>query len=364
MCAATRPPRGPRRPASKGERVGVEQQRYVDRGGVEDREPRVLGASTRADDPGLRASRDADASRLRDGVGPGLDDLPVRRPAVAHVAGEATPRAAGGEHGGTGVELGAGAHADDAARVLVVARAGPSQDVAGQGVVDQDDDLVGRGEVEVEADVDHLEVAGQPGAVADEQAGLQRADHRAVGVDRTVGVQRLAAVGVDAAGQVDREHQRIGLARHGRERRRRLAQGCAPADAEDAVEHEVGARDQLGRTEEVGRDHRRCNRIRPPTSGTTCSRRPSPSGGGTGAWCSRPPGASERRSALDAALVGDEHRVDPGAAGGESGASAYSASPPLSPLPTRSTTREPLTRPTVSRSIEPATPRSPPPRAA
>ena len=51
-----------------------------------------------------------------------------------------------------------------------------------------------------------------------------------------------AGVGVDAAGQVDREHRHPGPLDRGDQRGAPVAQPAPPGDPDDAVEHQVGAR--------------------------------------------------------------------------------------------------------------------------
>ena len=103
-------------------------------------------------------------------------------------------------------------------------------------------------QVRAQADVDELDGSRVPGAGVDQQPGLDRAEgHGDVGPDRRA-VHR-PGVGVDAARQVDGHHGRaglpgaIGLPGQAGER---LPQPAPAADAEQAVDDQVGAVYQVG----------------------------------------------------------------------------------------------------------------------
>ena len=104
-------------------------------------------------------------------------------------------------------------------------------------------DEVGRAEERRQADVDQLDHPGVAGARVDQQPGLQRAErHRHVGLDRRPGDH--AGVRVHPAGQVHRHHHGPGPGGQPGQRRLRLAQPAPAADAEQAVQDQVGRADR------------------------------------------------------------------------------------------------------------------------
>src|SRR5205807_10232230 len=142
----------------------------------------------------------------------------------------------------------AGQQAEYAAAVLVRLGARAGQQLADVVLLRS----AGRGpffQVRPEADVDQLNRARVPGARVDQQPGLDRAEgHGDVGPDRRA-FHRPGA-GVDAAGQVDDHHGGTGLPGAfgpGREPGERVAQATAAADAEQAVDDQVGRVKQGGR---------------------------------------------------------------------------------------------------------------------
>jgi hypothetical protein len=155
----------------------------------------------------------------------------------------AADRAARGEQGGAGKPVTARQQAEDAAPVLVrlVARAGKQGPDVGSL---RGTDVGGALQVRPEPDVDELDDPRMAGPRVDKQPRLERAE-RDGDVRPYRGAVHRAGVGVDAAWQVDGYG---GRARGGGElgqRRGRLAQAAAAADAEHPVDDQVRAADRV-----------------------------------------------------------------------------------------------------------------------
>ena len=158
--------------------------------------------------------------------------------------GTAAHRAADGQVGGAGEPAAAGQDAEHAAPVLVGFRRRAGQQ--GGDVRGLQRGGAGRGEVGSQPDVDQLGRPGAGGAGVDEQAGLPGAErHGHVRPDGGAG--HLASVGIDPAGQVNRDHQRARRRRPRGKGRARFAQPALPADAEHAVDDEIRGVDQVSR---------------------------------------------------------------------------------------------------------------------
>ena len=155
----------------------------------------------------------------------------------------------------------------------------------------------------------------------DEQARLDRPEgHRDVGVDGSAG--HRTGVGVDAAGHVDRHDDASPEAASRLDEISRVRpQAAGATDAEDAVDRR-GPRRRSGRC----------------TRGSSASHR----------GAARPPARASGGAPSACHAVAERDRVDAAAARGEHGA-AHSASPPLLPEPTSSTTPRPDTPPRTSR---------------
>jgi hypothetical protein len=166
--------------------------------------------------------------------------------AAAHVpygSGAAAQRARHGQHGRARVALGAGHDADHPAAVLVALAAGAGQQRGDVGVLERFQ--LGRAEVGGQADVDQPGHADEGGGGVDQQAGLVRAEGDGhVGVHGVAG--ELAGVGVHAAGEVDGDHRGAGVPGRGGQRDGVRAEAAFAADADDAVEDEVGAGEEGG----------------------------------------------------------------------------------------------------------------------
>jgi hypothetical protein len=158
-------------------------------------------------------------------------------------AGPAVYRTPGREHGGTGEPLAAGQQPEHAAAVFVGLGGRPRQDRADVGVLRGD--RVRRVEqVGAQADVDELDRARVRGPGVDQQTGLVGAEgHGHVRADRRA--LHATGVGVDAAGQVRRDRDRLRRRRERRERRVGIAQAALAADAKHPVDDQVGAADHL-----------------------------------------------------------------------------------------------------------------------
>src|SRR3954466_7921135 len=97
---------------------------------------------------------------------------------------------------------------------------------------------------QVQADVDQVHSAGAAAPGADDEAGLDRPEGDGV-LSREGGPLDGAGVGIDAAGQVDGHHQPRTARGPIDQRGRGRPQPAGPPDADDAVEHEVGAVEAL-----------------------------------------------------------------------------------------------------------------------
>ena len=231
-------------------------------------------------------------------------------PDVPHRPRAAAQRARHGEHRRARVARGPGDDADDAPPVLVALRGRHRQQPRHVRVLERLQ--VGHGRQWSSSPMSTSRTApaySRAGSISSPGLYVPK-----VTVD--VGAQRLAphlpGVRLDAARQVDGDDHGVGPARRPRHRHRVRPQPAAPADPGDAVQDQVG-----------GGQHARTGPSRDPPARRRSSAASPPS-------CVRSGPSSTA--------------VDP-APRRASRAPAYSASPPLSPLPTSSTTRAPYTRP-------------------
>lgn len=228
-------------------------------------------------------------------------------PDVPHGPRPAPQRPRHREDRRTRVAGGAYDDAEDPAPVLVALRARHGQQPCDVLVL-EGLRLRHPGEVGAEPDVDEPQRPGVLPRRVDEQPGLVRPEgHRHVGAQRLP--RHLARVGVDAARQVDGDDDRVGAARGPGDGDGVGPEPALPSDAGDAVEDEVGEGEHL---EGVVGD--------PP------ARRP------------------ERREPALVGALPEQYGRDAGCPAGRAGRRLHSVSPPLSPLPTSSTTLAPYTR--------------------
>ena len=239
----------------QGQPVRIHQYRHI--AGQDRGQPvpgLVIGAHARSNHPGLDPSRGVHVLAGRD-VLPRHGDHRLRpeQPDHGHRwrrghqpdhPGAAPDRTAHSQRGRTGEPLTAGHDPGHAPAVLVGIPAGLGQQrthVRGlqrAGV---------RGiQVGAEADVDQLDHPGVPGAGVDQQAGFQGAErHSHIGLNR--GSLDLAGIRVHPARQVHRDHHGRGARGQPGQRGLRLPKPAAAADAQQAVEDQVGRADGRGR---------------------------------------------------------------------------------------------------------------------
>ena len=225
------------------ERVGVEHERHRRVEGA----PQRVGGRVRLPEAGSGDDRRGAVERLCD-----LAQHQLRRHRIeqrmrradeadAHLAGAGARRRARGEDRRADHAVRAADDGDRAERALVhVAPLAPQARGEHRGERRPVEPAAGR-LAGVDVERMHADVAGEVGAVAGEEARLQR-DERRGGVRVHDRAGRDAAVGVESGRQVEREHRRVERVRPRDQFGPGRVDRPPEADAEQRVDHQRGAR--------------------------------------------------------------------------------------------------------------------------